>query len=65
MNTAEITHHPAGPVDGSGRERPAEWRLWIPGYPTQHFPHDGSEHGMREAHERAMDAAAKVLGELQ
>lgn len=62
MNTAEITHHPAGPIDGSGRERRPEWRLRVPGYPTQYFTHDGSEESKREAHARAVDAATVALG---
>jgi len=63
MQTAEISHHPASVVDGSGRPRAAEWRLFVPGYPTMHFPHDGTDAGRREAHGRALDALTDIFAE--
>lgn len=62
MHTAEITHHAAGPVDGSGRMRAAEWRVWVPGYPTAIFPHGPGDEAKREAHGLAVDYAARAMG---
>jgi 1,4-alpha-glucan branching enzyme len=58
--TAEITHHEAGPIDGSGRERAAEFRVWAPGWSTVYVCYDGTEEGKREAHTRAIDIAARM-----
>lgn len=63
LRFAEITHHDAGPIDGSGRQRAAEWRLWMPGFATSHFPHDGTDAGKRAAHARALAAADNAFSQ--
>lgn len=72
MKTAEITHHPSGPVDGSGRERLPQWRVYIlrsgqkvdmtnADSPHAVFPHDDTPEARRAAHGLAMDYATRAM----